>query len=278
MMQDYPKVLLERSAQVGFSTAPAWICYSPCKNNAKDAAASAAQGVPAGSAWTAESDQYWCKAEMLRQLGANVTPGPDKTFLGISAAGGARIVVDPTTASFFTELKVVFPSPSSITISDRSTLLLSGDVVVESLNLDGRLRIAALPGTKIIVRAGASADRQIFNAGDRLVEIPTEVTDSISPLVRHYSEVDLMRGFTLVIDEEEVVTSLAAEREGSGEGKAEGDAKEEGVEECCVTSGGDSGTWADSSSATPLRTLVFTGKQLVPAAKYRADSSGLFCC
>jgi hypothetical protein len=44
MMQDYPK-LLSPSAKVGFTTSPAWICYSPCKNNPTDAAASAAAGI-----------------------------------------------------------------------------------------------------------------------------------------------------------------------------------------------------------------------------------------
>lgn len=41
MMQDYPR-LLTNEAKVGFTMAPSWLCYSPCKNNAKDAAASVA--------------------------------------------------------------------------------------------------------------------------------------------------------------------------------------------------------------------------------------------
>ena len=53
MMQDYPKVI-SSVAKVGFTMAPAWLCYSPCKNNAKDAAEMAQKGVPGGSAVTAE--------------------------------------------------------------------------------------------------------------------------------------------------------------------------------------------------------------------------------
>ena len=67
MMQDYPK-LLGPEAKVGFTSAPEWCCFSPCKNNSVDAAASAASGVPAGSAYTAESDQYFAYAELLRRM------------------------------------------------------------------------------------------------------------------------------------------------------------------------------------------------------------------
>lgn len=68
MMQDYPRLLTKGSA-VGFTVAPSWLCYSPCKNNAADAAASVLAGVPAGSAFIAESDQYFVFAEMLRRAG-----------------------------------------------------------------------------------------------------------------------------------------------------------------------------------------------------------------
>jgi UDP-sugar pyrophosphorylase len=36
MMQDYPKILPPTS-KVGFTLAPVWFCYSPCKNNINDA-------------------------------------------------------------------------------------------------------------------------------------------------------------------------------------------------------------------------------------------------
>ena len=263
-MQDYPKAL-PSSANVGFSTAPAWICYSPCKNNAKDAAASAAQGVPAASAWTAESDQYFSKAEMLRQIGVNVAKGCDRTFLGITANAGPRIVIGPDTAIFFSDLAQVFPSPSSVSLSDRSSLLLSGDVVVESLSLDGRLRVSAAPGTKIIIRAGVSATRQIVNAGDRLVEIASGVAETLGGASQHYSEVDLMRGYTLVVDEEEVVTSAALSSAPSHtEVVPEGDPT---PETCC--------TWTESGgdASKQTRVLVFTGKELLPIDK----TTQIFC-
>lgn len=68
--------------------APAWLCFSPCKNNAVDAAAAVKQGIPANSAFTAESDQYFVFAEFLRLLGAAVISDDPKTFLGITAPIG----------------------------------------------------------------------------------------------------------------------------------------------------------------------------------------------
>jgi hypothetical protein len=77
--------ILSGSAKVGFTTAPDWVCYSPCKNNTADAAASVAAGVPAGCAFTAESDQYFLFAELLRRLGADIPSAPKRSILGITA-------------------------------------------------------------------------------------------------------------------------------------------------------------------------------------------------
>jgi len=45
MMQDYPKAL-PRGAKVGFTQAPAWICFSPCKINTADAASGSMDPMP----------------------------------------------------------------------------------------------------------------------------------------------------------------------------------------------------------------------------------------
>ena len=39
MMQDYPKLLSSASSKVGFTTYEPWYCFSPAKNNVKDALA-----------------------------------------------------------------------------------------------------------------------------------------------------------------------------------------------------------------------------------------------
>lgn len=192
MMQDYPKVLDSR-AKVGFSLAPSWICYSPVKNNAADAAASVAAGVPAGSAIAGESDQYFASAELLRKLGANVESAAPSTFLGLTGVLGPRIVLDPSFSLFPGELASRFPAPSDVSISSRSTLVIQGEVVVHSLRLDGSLRLIAPIGSRLIVRAG---DVLITNQGH-----------VVEPLAGPVSEVLDMRGYTITCREEAVFSA-----------------------------------------------------------------------
>jgi UDP-sugar pyrophosphorylase len=49
MMQDYPKLLSNKGA-VGFTTYDYWFCFSPVKNNIKDAAGLKARGLPSQGA------------------------------------------------------------------------------------------------------------------------------------------------------------------------------------------------------------------------------------
>lgn len=165
MMQDYAKVLEGESAEkVGFTMFPSWICYSPCKNNTVDAAASVKKGVPAGCAWTAESDQYNSQAQLMRTIGCGVDEGAPREFLDIPAVNGPRVVIDPSTALFSSEYAKIFPYPNRIKMTARSTLVLQGDVVVEALELDGALVAKAKPGDKLrIVSYGD--DGKIVNEG-----------------------------------------------------------------------------------------------------------------
>eukprot|EP01041_Mallomonas_annulata_P000755 gene755-1440_t len=188
MMQDYPKVL-GSEAKVGFSQAPAWICYSPVKNNAADAAASVAAGVPAGSAIAGESDQYFAPAECLRILGAHIQQETAKTYLGLSGSLGPRIVFDPSFAVFPGEIASRFPSPTLVSISAKSTLVISGDVIIHSLNLDGSLRLEAAPGSRLIVQAG-----------DVLIKNEGHVVEPAGPS----TEVIEMRGYVIKCVEEAV--------------------------------------------------------------------------
>jgi len=49
-----------------------------------DAAIAVGQGIPANSAYTAESDQYYVYGELLRRLGAAVSVGEPRSFLGVT--------------------------------------------------------------------------------------------------------------------------------------------------------------------------------------------------
>lgn len=192
MMQDYPKSL-PAGSRVGFTAAPAWLCYSPCKNNSADAKTSVAAGVPAGCALTAESDIYMVAVELLRLLGVHISKGPSESFLGISAPLSPRVVLHPSFALFNFELAVRFPHPTKVSISRRSSLVVKGDVIIESLTLDGSLRLEAVVGSTLIVRAGKIP---IVNAG----HVIKKCTDDASEEIR-------MRGYVIeVISEEKVVT------------------------------------------------------------------------
>jgi UDP-sugar pyrophosphorylase len=207
LMQDYPKVLDGAAARrVGFTQFPAWACYSPCKNNTADAAVSIQGGVPAGCAWTAESDQYACQAQLLRILGCHVADSPaNVAFLQIPAPPGPRIVIHPSTGFFLTELRSRFPNPTNVTISARSTLVVKGDVIIESLELDGALSLIAAPGTQLIVSAAGDGHR-VINKGHILTDL-NSFPHTEPP--RKWSETARMRGFVIEKIEEKVVDTTA---------------------------------------------------------------------
>lgn len=189
MMQDYPK-LLPAGAKVGFSSAPAWLCFSPCKNNSADAAAAVATGVPAASPYTAEADQYQVFAQLLRCLGAQVEEGPEVTILGVVAKPAPRIVIHPSCALFPHELAQRFPLPGQLSITSRSSLMLQGDVIVEMLRLDGSLQVAAAEGSQVVLRI---AD-EVRNVGHSLHILEGEELEAAP-------EVDRMRGYRLQCQE-----------------------------------------------------------------------------
>lgn len=208
MMQDYPK-LLDPSAAVAFTMLPAWFCYNPCKNNSADGCAALRSGIPASSAYTAESEYYFANAELLRVLGAAVPSAEEQSFLGIAAVPGPRIVFHPTFANSKCDLRRRFVCSDRVEVSPQSSLVLRGDVRVRSLRLAGALEVVAEAGSTIIVDCG---DSLLANAGDQAVPLSslaatstetTEVTpagaavrlearDSAAP-----GEVDRMRGYRL---------------------------------------------------------------------------------
>lgn len=225
MMQDYPKVL-SSEAKVGFTLAPAWLCYSPCKNNGQDAMQSARMGIPPSCAFSSETDQYYAQAELLRRLGV-IAPPADKIsfppYDDIYCVPGPRIVINPSCAVFASTLKLRFPFPQRVQITARSSLVIVGDVIVKSLCLDGALRLVAVPGTRMIVdcktpitNAGTEY-QQIHNnqhrqddnqsQGHSLSSTPTPSQLSMCGIAAD-SEISRMRGYILVRHAEESVTTV----------------------------------------------------------------------
>lgn len=189
MMQDFAKVLSGQSEEelVGYTAVPDWLCYSPCKNNAKDAAASIASGVPAASPYTAESDQYRVFARILSGLGAEIEEGDSLTVLGIPNRLSPRIVIHPSCALFLCEMRRRFPKASEVRLSRRSSLVIDGDVIVQHLALDGFLSLSA-NDHHLIVKTPPGF--MITNAGHEMYLLREEEMEKVE-------EVDRMRGYIL---------------------------------------------------------------------------------
>lgn len=100
-----------------------------------------------------ESDQYYFWAQLMRLVGVIVeVPAEDAaiTALGITAHLSPRIVLHPSCCVFPSELRSVFPTPRDVCISQVSSLVMKGEVMVGSLMLDGSLRLTANEGSPLL--------------------------------------------------------------------------------------------------------------------------------
>mmetsp|Transcript_24991 Transcript_24991/g.24454 ORF Transcript_24991/g.24454 Transcript_24991/m.24454 type:complete len:111 (-) Transcript_24991:236-568(-) len=108
MMQDYPRLLTSKGA-VGFTSYDTWYCFTPAKNNLKEAAAIVAKGLPSYGASSAEYDFYNWTNVVLEKAGVTVERNTEvQDFEGIKLAFGPMIVLDPTFAITFKELQEKF--------------------------------------------------------------------------------------------------------------------------------------------------------------------------
>lgn len=125
-------------------------------------------------------------------MGADLPPAAPRSFLGISAVPGPRLVFHPSFALFPHELPARFPNPREVHISSESTLVLEGaEVVVESLRLSGSLSVKAAASVGARVRVVGSSRSRVENMGHEMVELEEMEGES--------REVDRMRGYRLVV-------------------------------------------------------------------------------
>lgn len=195
MMQDLPR-LLTGDAPVGFTQFAEWT-YVPVKNSLDEGLKKAAAGVPMRSACDGELDFYETFAMQMRLAGCTVEEPAE--WVCPSPAGdlklqrGASIVLSPAFMPSFTAMRARFPSPASVKISRRSTLIVDGaDVTIESLELDGALVIRAAPGAKVVIRGLA-----VTNAGHDFVPLGDDFASS--------PEILQIRAFRHVVNEERVI-------------------------------------------------------------------------
>lgn len=187
MMQDYPKLLEGNpDAKVGFTQLERFMCFSAVKNNPTDAKAKLKQTGFAESASSGEVDVYATNRLILAMAGVQIKTAEFKTvaFLGLPFQMGAKVVLGPNFGTTLKEIRDRFPTPEQVSITERSSLVLDGDIVVESLELDGDLRITALPGAKIIIRK-----LKVSNAGTTFEAVRFDDTDVNESLrIRGYAK------------------------------------------------------------------------------------------
>lgn len=176
------------AAPIGYVIYPPTYGYFPAKNDLATAAALSAKGVPPYAAATAEFAIYNAHAATLRAFGATVPLPVDRSFQGVLAPLGPAVVLHPSVAPCFSELRARLPSPELIRVSDRSTLLLSGRrVAILALQLDGALDISVCDAATLVVHSLA-----IVNEGWQFDELaPTVISAKECP------DVLRMRGYTL---------------------------------------------------------------------------------
>lgn len=95
MMQDYPK-LLSSTGEVGFTMYETWYCFSPAKNNIKDAAACVAKGIPSYGAAEAEFNFLEWTNRILALAGVDIEKQTEKVdYNGMKFAFGPKILMEP---------------------------------------------------------------------------------------------------------------------------------------------------------------------------------------
>jgi UDP-sugar pyrophosphorylase len=205
MMQDYPK-LLAPDVPVGFSEFERWTSFSAVKNNIKDAVGKQTSTGAAESAASGEFDIYRANRILLAAAGVEVTvDGKEEVYANIKVIGGARVVLAPSFGVSRADIKQRIRG--KVRISDRSTLVLEGDITIKNLDLDGTLVVRVAPGASLAIE-----DVTVQNKGWQFVPLSAQpyCTElrccnkfpcSEHPLDEKY----LIRGYTLSKAEQAVV-------------------------------------------------------------------------
>ena len=140
---------------MGFTIIQKTTTFSPVKTNLADARVKSKEGMPTYSAASGEADAYTSGCEMLSAAGVPIAPANDVVMAGVRIALGARVVIDPTFGVGVAAWRQKLPSPQAVRLSNRSTLLLQGELRglrIESLDLDGALVLRMCEGANVTLR------------------------------------------------------------------------------------------------------------------------------
>lgn len=153
MVQDLSMLFSGDAAEhVGFTCLDSEYTFSPVKNAIETGVVLQLKGSHPATLISAEADQYAVSRRMLQSIGVQIEDSIEETFNGISAVMGPAVVLKPDFATCRTELLTRFPDPTAVRISKRSTLIVRGNVTIESLDLDGTLVIDVDEGWTYTVR------------------------------------------------------------------------------------------------------------------------------
>eukprot|EP01083_Nonionella_stella_P095877 269290_1 len=147
MMQDYPKLLFEQGydENIGVTTLPKWMALQPVKKNIFDSQKDAiehTQQMAEFCAANGESSVYFANRKYVQKCGVQLEGYNEmqlRMFNAINVKYGARIVLLPSFGVTLDEMKARFIGKDDIKITNNSTLILDGNVVIKKLNLNGTL-------------------------------------------------------------------------------------------------------------------------------------------
>jgi len=159
-----------------------WCTYSPVKNGPQEAEKKFMSGNHPQSGVTGETDLFIANCRTLRMAGVEIEPPQTAMFNGIEVNLEARIVWSPHWANSYAAACSRLKPGGHVKISQRSTLILDGDIYIEDLTLDGALVITAHLGSRVIVKRAT-----VTNQGWALSPISSDCADEVARL----------RGFTI---------------------------------------------------------------------------------
>lgn len=204
MMQDLP-LIMDLASKVGYTEMERFLSFSAVKNNLKDALLKFQQTGYPESASSCESDLFSSNRKLLAMSGVQIhTTGAmvrKVRYHNIPFEDGAKIVLNPRFGTTVAEIRSRFPSPESIHISDRSCLVLEGNIIIHSLHLDGYLIVKAIPGARVVIKS-----LSVKNEGCSFDQI-----DVLGEECRGFSPSERARGYTAKVDEH---LSIVADKAG----------------------------------------------------------------
>merc|ERR1719414_1967065 len=134
-MQDFPKEV-PSDAKIGFTMFETWCSYSPVKNDPAEGLKKFKSGNHPQCATTGELDLFAANCRVLRAAGVSVEEPQRASFNGMDMELEARVVWSPQWAKDYSGVSSRLAPGSSVRISQRSTLVLDGDITLEELTLD----------------------------------------------------------------------------------------------------------------------------------------------